>query len=150
MTVFTGSYEGKKKENRGYRCATTNRNRRVAYSPARSFVRNFSVLCSRLCMHNELQSRNSLLKLKPSDFTTVGNNQLTIISAYVRKDGKNDACFFDFDRCVAIGNVSLEIEYSIQISISTRTVYIKLRFVRECLFLNFETVPLSIRKYVNF
>jgi len=30
-------------------------------------------------MHNELQSRNSLLK--PSGFTTVGNNQLTI--AYV-------------------------------------------------------------------
>ncbi|TGZ55324.1 Uncharacterized protein DBV15_07392 [Temnothorax longispinosus] len=50
-------------------------------SLVRSFAlsRNSSVLCLRLCMHNELQSRNSLLK--PSSFTTVENNQLTI--AYV-------------------------------------------------------------------
>lgn len=55
----------------------------TCYLFARSFAlsRNSSVLCLRLCMHNELESRNSLLK--PSSFTTVGNNQLTI--AYVGK-----------------------------------------------------------------
>lgn len=83
--VAGSSPEGKREqqERTDVRYATTYRSRRAVRSLARSFVRsrNFSVLCSRLCMHNELQSRNSLLKA--FGFTTEGNNQLTI--AYAEK-----------------------------------------------------------------
>ncbi|KYN36714.1 hypothetical protein ALC56_08505, partial [Trachymyrmex septentrionalis] len=57
--------------------------------------RSFAVLCSRLCMHNELRSRNFLLK--PFSFMTVGNNQLTI--AYGGRAVRLAPVSSDFDSC---------------------------------------------------